>query len=386
LRLAVYTDYVYRRSRGLIYADRAFALFLARLSEDMDGVVIAGKVDPAGGPARYPLSSNTTFVELPYYSSLASPRQASIGMARSLRVFWRLLGEVDGVWLLGPHPLALAFAALAAARGRSVALGVRQDFPTYVRARHPRRRWMHMSANLLEGSWRLLAGRVPIVAVGSVLAARYPPDHTLEISVSLVRDEDIAPPELARRRSYTGGELRVLSVGRLEEEKNPLMLADVMAILLAHEPRWRLLVCGEGPLAAALAERCRELGVSDQVDLLGYVAHDDGLRQVYRDCHALLHVSWTEGVPQVLYEAFAARLPVVATAVGGVRTAAGDAALLVEPGDPQAAATMLERVCTDAELRNRLTDAGVERVKSTTLDVESRRVAEFLSSRGARRA
>ena len=62
----------------------------------------------------------------------------------------------------------------------------------------------------------------------------------------------------------------------------------------------------------------------------------------------------------MLFEAFAAGLPVVATAVGGVAAAAGDAALLVEAGDPEAAAAMLERVCGDADLRARLIAAGVD--------------------------
>ena len=65
-------------------------------------MVIAGKVDPAPGPARYALSPETTFVELPYYVSLANPWQASLAMARSLVIFWRLLARVDGVWLLRP--------------------------------------------------------------------------------------------------------------------------------------------------------------------------------------------------------------------------------------------------------------------------------------------
>ena len=67
--------------------------------------------------------------------------------------------------------------------------------------------------------------------------------------------------------------------------------------------------------------------------MLGYVPIDGGLLDLYRSSHAFLHVSWTEGLPQTLFEAFASGLPVVATAVGGVPAAVGDAALLVEPGD-----------------------------------------------------
>ena len=86
-------------------------------------------------------------------------------------------------------------------------------------------------------------------------------------------------------------------------------------------------------MAGDVEARLRELGVAEHAELLGYVPIDGGLLELYRSSHAFLHVSWTEGLPQTLFEAFAAGLPVVATAVGGVPAAVGDAALLVEPGD-----------------------------------------------------
>jgi len=378
MRLGVYTDYTYRRADGQIYAERAFALFLGALADHLDGLVIAGKVHPESGRARYRLPAGAEFVELPYYASIARPAEALGAMARSLAAFWRLLGDVDGVWLLGPHPLGLAFAGLAALRRKRIALGVRQDFPSYVRARHPGSRWIRWAGDLLELSWRTLARLVPIVAVGPSLAAAYPHGRTLEIAVSLVTEADIAGPEVAAARSYEASELRVLSVGRLEEEKNPLLLAEVIALLQADSPRWRLLICGEGPIEDELRRRLAELGMTDRAELLGYVPHDRGLAEIYRTSHVLLHVSWTEGLPQVLYEAFAARLPIVATAVGGVAAAAGDAAVLIGPGDAGAAVAAVERICADPDLRSSLIEAGVANVSKRTLDAEARRVAEFL--------
>jgi glycosyltransferase involved in cell wall biosynthesis len=396
LRLAIYTDYTYRRDGDRIYAERAFALFLGRLSEELGGVTIVGKVSPAPGKTRYPLSPTAGFVELPYYASLGRPLEASIAMARSLAVFWRLLGQVDGIWLLGPHPLGYCIALLARLRGRGVVLGVRQDFQEYVRARHPGKRWLHVLGDAMEAAWRWLGARTATVAVGPVLAAQYRGPRTLAISVSLVTEAEIAPADLALERSYDG-ERRVLSVGRLETEKNPLLLAEIVARLVASggggggggdrdgdgddgdHGDWRLLVCGEGPLSEPLAARCAELGVADRVELLGYVDHDR-LHSLYRSSHALLHVSWTEGVPQILFEAFAARLPVVATAVGGVPDTAGGAAVLIGPGDAGAASAALARVCRDPELRTRLTEEGVRIVRGATLDGEARRVAAFLRS------
>jgi SAM-dependent methyltransferase len=100
---------------------------------------------------------------------------------------------------------------------------------------------------------------------------------------------------------------------------------------------------------------------------------------LYRSSHALLHVSWTEGFPQVLIEAFATGLPVVATDVGGVRAGVADAAILVPPGEPVRAAEALERVASDTELRERLVSAGLERAGQLTQESQVDRLAAFLA-------
>jgi glycosyltransferase involved in cell wall biosynthesis len=381
VRLAVYTDYVYRREGDAVYAERAFALFLAALAEHVDRLVIVGRLDPRSGASHYRLPDAVEFVALPHYSNLVNVRESVPGMVRSLGRFWRVLRDVDTAWLLGPYLLSVLFAGLAALRGRRVALGVRQDLPRYVRSRHPGRRWVHIAADALEWTYRTLARRWPVVVVGPELARNYSrARRVLPITVSLVPQDGIASEAEAAARPYDG-DLVALSVGRLEREKNPLLLADVLARLRELDPRWRLVVAGEGPLEGALRERLRELGVEDAADVRGYVPIDGGLPELYRSSHAFLHISWTEGLPQVLFEAFAAGLPVVATEVGGVAAAAGDAALLVPPGDAERPAAELARVGMDAELRARLVGAGLRRVREHTLEAESRRVADFLAER-----
>jgi glycosyltransferase involved in cell wall biosynthesis len=130
----------------------------------------------------------------------------------------------------------------------------------------------------------------------------------------------------------------------------------------------------------ALEQRLADLGVADRAELCGYVPLDDGLIDRYRRADVLLHVSWTEGVPQILFEAWAAHLPVVATAVGGVLAAAGDAALLVEPGDAAAAAAAVRRAAEDEQLRGRLVAAGALRAASHTTERETARLRALLGS------
>jgi glycosyltransferase involved in cell wall biosynthesis len=375
LRVAVYADNWYRPTDDGVYADRSLVLFIAGVAATAEHTVLLGQLDPDLPRAHYRVPDHVSFVGLPSYPSMLSP-SAPPAMLRSLRRFWKVLDDVDVVWLLGPHPLCLAFAVLAAARRKRIALGVRQDFPTYVRTRHPGRRLVHLAGDLLEGSYRLMARLgAPTVVVGPDLASNFRrARRLLQISVSLVRDSDIADPATAAARTW-GPQPSVLSVGRLETEKNPLLLADVLARLNG----WQMLICGEGPMEPDLRERLSELGVADRAELLGYLPIHGGLMDRYRGVNAFLHVSWTEGMPQVLLEAFAAGTPVVATAVGGVPEAAGDAALLIPPGDPDAATAALRRLAAEPDLRRELVARGVERVRGRTLEAESARVARFLA-------
>jgi glycosyltransferase involved in cell wall biosynthesis len=387
VRLAIYTDYAYGRVGDALFAERAFALFLVRLSELLEGVVLLGRLDSGAERLHYRLPASVEFVALPHHSGLVTrPRETGWALARSLGRLWGVLPRVDAVWLLGPHPLLPPFAALAAARRRRVAIGVRQDFPRYVRGRHPGRPAAWLAADALEATTLAMSRRCPTVVVGPHLARRYRhARRLLPIAVSLVPEREIVPLEQALRRPYAG-ELRVLSVGRLESEKNPLLLADVLACLAGRARPWRLTVCGEGPLRVAVGERAEMLGVAHRVELAGYVPLGPALMARYRTSHALLHVSWTEGVPQVLYEAFAAGLPVVATAVGGVAEATNGAALLIPPGDPEAAAAALDRVAVDPGLRARLIERGLAVARAHTLEAESARVATFLTAELSSRA
>jgi len=365
-----------------------FALFLGGLRQSVDGLVLLGRVDPdaaAGAIASaVDLPETVEFAELPWWEDLSRP----VGMLRalpgSLRTFWRVAGEVDAVLLFGPSPMGLAFAAITRLRRRRLALGVRMDYVSYIAHRHPGRRSLAGIAGALDGAWRLVSRTAPTVVVGAGLAQRYRRAHRLlEVWVSLVSDADVAAP--ARGAPGADGPVRVLTVGRVDTEKNPLLLADVLADLRAGGEDWTITVCGDGPLLEALRDRAARLGVADHLDLRGFVAPSAGLGELYRDADMFLHVSWTEGMPQVLVEAWASGLPVVATDVGGVPAAVGaDGGLLVAPGDARAAADALRRVATDEALRARLRAGSLDRARQHTLERETARITTFLAADDAK--
>ncbi|HEU4973483.1 MAG TPA: glycosyltransferase [Baekduia sp.] len=381
MRLAVYTDYTYRRDADGVSGERAFVRFMVGLAPHVDRLVLVGRLEPEPGRSHYALPDGVGFLGLPFYASLTHPGKVLGSLAASGVRFWRLLDDVDTVWLLGPYIHAIGFAALARLRGRRVRLGVRQDFPVYVRSRHPTKRWIHRAASVLEGTFQAMGRRMPVAVVGPELAHNYRRSpELLTLTVSLVSEADLVDPDVALAQP-AGSPFRVLSVGRLDREKNPLLLADVLAGLRAGEDDWRLDVVGDGPMREELAERLRAAGQEEAWHLHGYVPIDGGLTELYRDADVFLHVSWTEGLPQVLFEAFAAGTPVVATDVGGVAAAVGDAALLIPPGDAEAAIAAVRRVRSEPGLRERLVRAGAARVREHTLEHEARQLVAFLDGR-----
>lgn len=379
MHIVVYTDFSYRDRGKSVTAQLPFVLFVNALAAQGMRVTVAGRVDPDDEPYPFELDPEIEFVGLPGYESLAHPLAVARTAVATLRRFARRTRGADAVWLFGPHPFVLGFAAIAKLRGQPVVLGVRQDLPALIARRHPGRRWLRWSALLLEASFRALSRRCATVVVGPSLAQSYrSAQRLLNLPISLVGEAEIADPATIAARSYDG-ELTAISVGRLDPEKNPLLLADVLQELRSRDPRWRLQVYGEGPLATALAERLQREGLGAHAELCGYLPVDQGLFDAYRRSHALLHVSWTEGVPQVLYEAFAAGLPIVATAVGGVEEAVAEAALLVPPGNAEAPARALETIGRDPLQREALIAAGLERIAGMTLEQQAQRAIAFVA-------
>jgi glycosyltransferase involved in cell wall biosynthesis len=385
MRLGVYSDMRFRRSGDRISAGQPFIRFITSLPPRVDEVVVFGRLDAVEGSLAYPLPRRgVRFVPLPHYPRVTALGAVARSLPRTCSAFQAELGRLDAVLVFGPHPVALVFACLARRRGTPLVLGVRHDYPRYIRGRLPGRGWGWAvpAARAIELAFLRLAARSPVIALGDELARRYQRGApVLSTGFALVRRADVVSPEIALARDWHG-ELRVLSVGRLDPEKNPLLLVDILARLREDSRRWRLVVAGEGHLRPAVAAAAARRGLSDSLELLGHVPNGPQLWDLYRNSHAFLHVSLTEGLPQVLVEAMAAGLPIVATRVGGVAAALGDGArgLLVPPRDAGAAAAALDRLAADPQLRAWLAISGTLRAEEETLEVQLDRLAAFLAS------
>lgn len=161
------------------------------------------------------------------------------------------------------------------------------------------------------------------------LRARYPflAQH-IHFTPTWVDTEVFFPfPDDARRQSRAETEaafgldpaaFRVVTVGRLDTQKDPDLLLSAVARLVAEGGNVELLFIGDGVLRARLEQRVADEGLARRVRFLGLRSATEIARYLQAaDCFALS--SAYEGMPMALLEALGAGLPVVTTPVGEVR-------------------------------------------------------------------
>ncbi len=174
----------------------------------------------------------------------------------------------------------------------------------------------------------------------------------------------------------------VIYLGGIEPRKNLETL--VRAFARADEREIYLVITG-GPvpwfpkaaerLAASIA--LLPSAVRDRVVVTGYVSERDKLA-LLSGATVLALPSFYEGFGMPVLEAFAAGVPVLTSNVSSMPEVAGDAAILVDPGDVDAIASALSEIVMDEDLRAVLSAAGVARAARFTWEATARSTAAVL--------
>ncbi len=167
-----------------------------------------------------------------------------------------------------------------------------------------------------------------------------------------------------RRYSLPAGQY-VLLPGSLWPHRNHEVAVAAWRVLRDAHGLTPLLVCaGRAPAgeAAALRARIRAAGLEDGVRLLGPCPPAD-MPALYEGAAALVFPSGFESFPVALLEAMWCDCPIVCANGTSLPEVAGDAALLVDPGSPEALADALSRVLTDEAQRRTLIARGRRRAR-----------------------
>lgn len=299
-------------------------------------------------------------VEMPFYSGLTIGVPSLTSTVQALTE-----GRFDAIHVCAPGPAGAAGALLARALGLPLVGSYHTELTAY--------------AALRAGDGHLSDATAAAVgalygACDVVLSPSASSDEALSaLGVQGERvmrwergvDASRFTPGLRRGAASrtAGGDaaMNVLYAGRTTKEKGSVLLADAFLAATERDPRLRLLVAGGGPDEEALRQR-----LGERARFLGWL-DGEALAETYANADIFLFPSATDTFGQVILEAQASGLPVVAVAAGGPLSLIEDRVSgLLCPADPKALADAVLELAASPLLRRRLSAAGLSRARERT--------------------
>jgi glycosyltransferase involved in cell wall biosynthesis len=303
-----------------------------------------------------------------------------------LRVKARQLdAPLVGIEDRGPWDVRVVRRLLEICRRERVSIWHGHDYKSNAIGLLLRRFWPMTLVSTVHG-WGVLTGRTPfynkidrvclrwydrVIAVSddlmqACLDAGTRPERCQVIENAIDTQEwsrRMTPQESKRRLGFDPNRLLVSAVGRLSDEKN------FDGLIRAADRLWRegldfdLIIVGEGDRRPALESLIRQLDRSDRVRLLGFRSDTVDL---YQAMDVFVLGSLREGLPNVVLEAMAMEVPVVATRVAGVPRLVTDRqeGLVVPPGDETGLADALGQMLRQPELREQMRQAARRKIET----------------------
>jgi len=190
------------------------------------------------------------------------------------------------------------------------------------------------------------------------------PRHKLVVIPNGIDPSRYPAPRAASVQEYgiSVGRRVILYVGRMHRQKGLDWLLDLAPEMLAALPEFDLLLVGSGSQRGELESRANELGIARRVHFAGW---RENVSEILAASDLLILPSRWEGMPNVLLEAMASRLPIVATNAAGVCEILGPLreSQAVEFGDRQGFLARVVSICRDPELAQSLGVANRQRIE-----------------------
>jgi glycosyltransferase involved in cell wall biosynthesis/predicted metal-dependent phosphoesterase TrpH len=294
-------------------------------------------------------------VDIPFYAGLKVGVPSLPAIVETLAE-----GRYDLVHLCSPGPAGVAAAVIA----RVMDLPVLGSYHTELAA--------YAGLRTADPKLELLAHAAVAAFYGQCNVVLSPSPASDEVLRSMGIDEerigrwdrgvDVERFSPAKRDATSlPGELTILYVGRLTKEKGADLLADAFLAARERDPRLHLCLAGGGPEERALRER-----LGEHATFLGWL-EGEVLARAYASADLFLFASRTDTFGQVLLEAQASGLPVVAVAEGGPCAIVDDGVTgLLRPADAIALAEAVAELAAAPVQRGRLAQRALEAVRERT--------------------
>lgn len=230
----------------------------------------------------------------------------------------------------------------------------------------------------LRPYFRRLAGRIAVSSAAYSFVSHYF-DGDYRIIPNGVNLERFSP-QVIPFPEYMDGKLNILFVGRFEKRKGAKFLLRAIPTIRERFPNTRFIFVGEGRLRSGFQQFVQRHGWQDVI-FTGFAPDDDKPRYFASSHVFCAPATGGESMGVVLLEAMASGKPVVATNIDGYSTVISDEVdgLLAPPHDSEALAFAIGRLLENEPLRQKLTHAGLQKVREYAWPRVARRVLDYYS-------
>ena len=270
--------------------------------------------------------------------------------------------------------LAFQHGTFLATRVYTMGLGI----PVIAAEREGPGRFDHLKA----GKWRwLIYQSFRLASRITIQCESYRNNYPAYLHKSIVTIPNPVFPSqsFANPAGERGKRKKILSVGRLEYQKNQAALVDAFAQIQREFPDWDLFLVGEGEDRKALKKKIESLGLQNRISMPGAVKDMDA---VYCSSHLFCLSARWEGFPNVIAESLSHGLPAVGfekcCGVGELIASGVNGLLAAGNGDAGALARTLRILMADDDLRARMGKAGIESMRQYEPDKIFDRWESFL--------
>ncbi|MGO8697821.1 MAG: glycosyltransferase family 4 protein [Limisphaerales bacterium] len=211
-----------------------------------------------------------------------------------------------------------------------------------------------VQGNGLIGGWLTLHAPT-VIAANSRAAIQYAMENGVDLARLFFLKNVVDTEQWKTSSAHAENSIHLITVGRLVQQKRLDLFLSMLARLRKTTNRdVKGTIVGVGPLKEPLQKQAEALGlVPSAVEFRGAVSD---MAPLYREADICVLTSDYEGTPNVLLEAMASGLPVVATKVGGVPEILqqGENGFMVPPGDEESLYAALARLISDSQQRTQM--------------------------------
>jgi len=320
-KIGLYTEATYSSKFNSIHSSDIFLLFI-RQAFPKNEIHLIGRYFKDNKEGKYKLQPGKEhFSKLSYYKNIAKLiMQFPYYIFINYQVIKFYIKKIDHLLIAVPSPLSLYLVYLAKKNNKTISIFIRQETVELIRHRYPKSKLPLITALFLEKLLTIFLKRnqnIPVFTFGTMITEKYKKitSNVIPIADTRYSLNDIISESDIKRIDWQC-QIKLIFVGRIEKAKGIENLLETLKRI--KEYNFHLTIVGDGNFKSEYSALTKKLEINNNVSFTGFIPYGENLLSIIKEHDIFILPSLSEGLPQVILEAMACGILVLASNVGGI--------------------------------------------------------------------